>query len=63
MPCKAKVPLRMAAVKRVESGESLELVAAGLDVNRRTIYRWIEVFDYGGRCTQSQAHPGRTAQA
>ena len=38
----------MAAVKRVEAGESPELVAAGLGINRRTIYRWIEAFHYGG---------------
>jgi len=38
----------VAAVKRVEAGESPELVAAGLGINRRTIYRWIEAFHYGG---------------
>ena len=38
----------MAAVRRVEAGESPELVAAGLGINRRTIYRWIEAFHYGG---------------
>ena len=38
----------MAAVKRVEAGESPEFVAAGLGINRRTIYRWIEAFHYGG---------------
>jgi len=48
LPRKAKEQLRIAAVKRVESGESPELVAAGLGINRRTIYRWIEAFHYGG---------------
>jgi transposase len=38
----------MAAVNRVEAGESPEFVAAGLGINRRTIYRWIEAFHYGG---------------
>ena len=38
----------MAAVKRVEAGESPEFVAAGLGINRRTIYRWIQAFHYGG---------------
>ena len=48
LPRKAKEQLRIAAVKRVESGESPEAVAAGLGINRRTIYRWIEAFHYGG---------------
>jgi transposase len=48
LPRKAKEQLRVAAVKRVEAGESPELVAAGLGINRRTIYRWIEAFHYGG---------------
>ena len=48
LPRKAKEQLRVAAVKRVEAGESPEFVAAGLGINRRTIYRWIEAFHYGG---------------
>jgi transposase len=48
LPRKAKEQLRMAAVRRVEAGESPEAVAAGLGINRRTIYRWIEAFHYGG---------------
>lgn len=40
--------LRRDAVKRVESGESPEVVATGLGINRRTIYRWLEAFHYGG---------------
>jgi transposase len=35
-------------VKRVEAGESPELVAAGLGINRRTIYRWLAAYHYGG---------------
>jgi len=40
--------MRLSAVKRVEAGESPELVAAGLGINRRTIYRWIDAYHYGG---------------
>ena len=40
--------LRRDAVKRVESGESPEAVASGLGINRRTIYRWLSAFHYGG---------------
>src|SRR5574341_1394691 len=48
LPRKAKEQLRLAAVKRVEAGESPELVAAGMSINRRQIYRWMEAFHYGG---------------
>jgi transposase len=40
--------LRKGAVKRVEAGESPEGVAVGLGVNRRTIYRWLAAYHYGG---------------
>lgn len=40
--------MRLGAVKRVESGESPEDVAAGLGINRRTIYRWLSSYHYGG---------------
>lgn len=40
--------LRRDAVKRVEAGESPEAVASGLGINRRTIYRWLEAYHYGG---------------
>jgi len=40
--------MRRDAVKRVEAGESPEVVAAGLAINRRTIYRWLESYHYGG---------------
>ena len=48
LPRKAKEQLRIAAVRRVEAGESPEDVAAGIDINRRQMYRWIEAFHYGG---------------
>jgi len=41
--------MRMSAVERFEAGESPEVVAEGLGINRRTIYRWLEAFHYGGR--------------
>jgi transposase len=40
--------LRRDAVKRVELGESPEVVAQGLGINRRTIYRWLQAYHYGG---------------
>jgi len=48
LPREAKAKLRLAAVKRVESGESAEAVAAGMGFNRRVIYRWLEAYHYGG---------------
>jgi transposase len=40
--------MRISAVERVEAGESSEFVASGLGINRRTIYRWLEAYHYGG---------------
>jgi transposase len=40
--------MRITAVRRVEAGESPEFVAAGLGINRRTIYRWLAAYHYGG---------------
>ena len=48
LPRKAKEQLRIAAVRRVDAGESPENVAGGMGINRRQIYRWIEAFHYGG---------------
>jgi transposase len=51
--------LRLDAVKRVEAGESPEAVATGLGINRRTIYRWLEAYHYGGRdALRAKAIPG-----
>ena len=44
----AKEQLRRAAVKRVHAGESPEYVAHGMGINRRTIYRWLSAYHYGG---------------
>jgi transposase len=40
--------MRRGAVARVEAGESPEAVAAGLGINRRTIYRWLSACRHGG---------------
>jgi transposase len=40
--------LRRDAVRRVEAGESAEFVAAGMGINRRTIYRCLAAYHYGG---------------
>lgn len=40
--------MRVDAVKRVQAGESPEYVATGLGINRRTIYRWLSAYHYGG---------------
>lgn len=53
----------MAAVKRVESGESPEAVAAGLGINRRTIYRWLSAYHYGGAgALKAKPIPGAPAK-
>jgi transposase len=40
--------LRRDSVRRVQAGESPEVVATGLGINRRTIYRWLSAYHYGG---------------
>jgi transposase len=40
--------MRKSAVKRIEQGESPEAVAQGIGFNRRTIYRWLSNYHYGG---------------
>jgi len=51
--------MRLSAVKRVECGESPEAVAVGLGINRRTIYRWLEAYHYGGEgAIKAKAIPG-----
>jgi transposase len=40
--------IRIDAVRRVEAGESPEDVISGLGMNRRTIYRWLSAYHYGG---------------
>lgn len=48
LPRAAKEMLRIAAVRRVQAGESPEAVASGIGINRRQIYRWIQMATYGG---------------
>lgn len=51
--------LRKDAVKRVEAGESPEFVAQGMGINRRTIYRWLHAYHYGGEeALQAKPIPG-----
>lgn len=51
--------LRRDAVKRVEAGESPEAVATGLGINRRTMYRWLSAYHYGGDdALQAKPIPG-----
>lgn len=51
--------MRISAVRRVEAGESPELVASGLGVNRRTIYKWLSAYHYGGEdALKSKPIPG-----
>ena len=60
LPRDAKEQLRKAAVKRVEAGESPELVAEGLGINRRTIYRWLSAYHYGGEeALKAKPIPGK----
>lgn len=55
--------MRIDAVRRVEAGESPEFVAAGLGINRRTIYRWLAAFHYGGQeALKAKPVPGAPAK-
>ena len=40
--------LRIRAVRRIEEGESPEVVVKALGMNRRTIYKWIALYHEGG---------------
>lgn len=59
LPRTAKEQLRIAAVKRINAGESPESVASGMGINRRQIYRWLAAFHYGGEeALKAKAIPG-----
>jgi len=63
LPREAKAQLRLAAVRRVEAGESPEAVATGLGMNRRQIYRWLEAYHYGGdEALKAKPIPGAPAK-
>ena len=40
--------IRVRAVRRIEEGESPEVVVKALGMNRRTVYRWIALYREGG---------------
>jgi len=40
--------IRIRAVRRIEEGESPEVVVKALGMNRRTVYRWIALYREGG---------------
>jgi len=46
---KAKEALRIRVVEQVREGFSPEQLAKVLDINPRTVYRWLEQFHYGGK--------------
>jgi len=48
LPPRAQELLRRSAMERVDAGESPEDVAAGIGINRRTIYKWISAYHYYG---------------
>jgi len=48
LPRDAKEQIRIAAIKRIANGESPDSVAKGMELNRRTVYRWLEKYHYGG---------------
>jgi transposase len=55
--------MRIGAVRRVEAGESPEFVAEGLGINRRTIYRWLSAYHYGGEgALKAKPIPGAPAK-
>ena len=55
--------MRVSAVARVEAGESPERVAEGLGINRRTIYRWLSAYHYGGvEAIKAKPIPGAPAK-
>lgn len=63
LPREAKAQLRLAAVQRVENGESPEAVCAGMGFNRRVIYRWLSAYHYGGaEALQAKPIPGAPAK-
>ncbi len=54
-----KEAIRLRAVRMVNKGLSPEQVAKDLDINRRTIYSWLEKYHYGGwQALKRKARPG-----
>ena len=47
-------------VRRIEAGIHPEDLARDLDINRRTVYRWLEKYHYGGEdALKAEPRPGR----
>jgi len=50
-------------MERIDAGESPEDVAAGIGINRRTIYKWISAYHYYGQeSLTTDKRPGRPAK-
>ena len=57
---KEKENLRLRVVRRTEAGIHPEDLAQDLDINRRTVYRWLEKYHYGGEgALKAEPRPGR----
>jgi transposase len=57
---KAKEALRIRVVEQVRAGFSPEQLARVLDINPRSIYRWLEKYHYGGKdALKAKPIPGR----
>jgi transposase len=57
---KAKEALRLRGIEQVEEGASPEELAKVLDINPRTIYRWLEKYHHGGKeALKAKPIPGR----
>jgi transposase len=63
MSSQAKEALRMRVVSQIRGGASPEELARVLDINPRTIYRWLERFHYGGQeALKTRPKPGRPSK-
>ena len=57
---KGKEALRLRVIEQVEDGASPEELAKVLDINPRTVYRWLEKYHYGGKeALKAKPIPGR----
>jgi transposase len=60
MSSRGKEALRIRVVHLVREGASPEELAKTLDINPRTIYRWLARYHYGGEAAlKNQPKPGR----
>jgi transposase len=63
MTSQAKEALRIRVVAQIREGASPEELARVLDINPRTIYRWLERFHYGGEeALKTRPKPGRPSK-